>query len=134
MNLILIIASISAIICQTFGRNHADQSKINSGALNDVCEAKSSWTIVANTENCHQFWICVNGKAEKFDCAANFYFDREEKRCKIGECPMEQSTTKCKSHNVRHIEGNCEAFLLFVSQSPSTPTTNVVVFCHLMPP
>lgn len=70
----------------------------------------SNWNVVQNTEDCHKFYLCINGKGEEYNCADNYYFDTKEKRCKIGECLTTGAIDKCTSQSIRRIDDNCQAF------------------------
>ncbi|XP_039963016.1 peritrophin-48-like [Bactrocera tryoni] len=103
MKLVQAVACLLAMIDQICGAN-LDRKEYN------VCNLKSDWDVVQSEEDCHKFYLCLNGNAEEYSCADNYYFDPKEKRCKIGIFSTMEAIDKCTPQSIRRINDNCQAF------------------------
>nr|XP_036216594.1 uncharacterized protein LOC118680552 [Bactrocera oleae] len=110
MKLLQAIACLLAMIDQICAANLVDPERINTRKEYNVCKMKSNWNVVESKEDCHKFYLCINGNAEEYNCADNYYFDPKQKRCKIGECSTTEAIDKCTSQSIRRINDNCQAF------------------------
>ncbi|XP_011178123.1 uncharacterized protein LOC105209398 [Zeugodacus cucurbitae] len=107
MEFIKVIACFLAMISQIYGAK-----KIKIRTEYNVCNMESNWNVFPNDDDCHRFYLCINGKAEEYKCDDNYYFDPKDKRCKIGDCQTMEAINKCTSQNIRRVDGNCQAFSL----------------------